>query len=181
MEVPPLTRPKCVAVTGASGKLGTRVVGRLLQEGYIVRALVRWQSRIEHLVRPGVELVYGDVRELDSVRRLVAGTEGVIHLAAGMKGSRQYMLDTCAEGTRNVIQAAAEAKLARNLHVSSMVVFDYLALHSNDVLRVNSPLEPEPKERSAYAEVEAGCGIERGRGAKKRRFAVAYPPAVCHL
>ncbi len=148
---PTATRSKSIAVTGASGYLGRRVVQRLVSHGYTVRALVRWQSRCRHLMQSGVELIYGDIRDSEAIRRLVAGTEGIIHVAAGVRGSREFIIDSCVEGTRHVLHAVREAGLARNIYISSMAVFDYLAL-GKGVLNEDAPLESRPDQRSAYAE-----------------------------
>jgi nucleoside-diphosphate-sugar epimerase len=139
-----------VAVTGGTGYLGSRVVAELRRRGYSVRLLTRWQSRA---VPPGgddIEIVYGDARNLGDVRRLVAGTEAVIHLAAGMKGSREFVVQSCAEGSRNVVKVVRELGTSRNIYVSSMAVFDYRGLKRRDFLSERTALEAAPEERSAY-------------------------------
>lgn len=150
--VPAAPRPRWVAVTGGTGYLGSRVVAELRRRGYSVRLLTRWQSRA---VPPGgddIEIVYGDARNLDDVRRLVAGTEAVIHMAAGMKGSREFVVESCAEAARNVVRVARELGTSRNIYISSMAVFDYRGLSRKDFLTDNAALEKMPDERSAYAE-----------------------------
>ena len=153
--VPAAARPRGVAVTGGTGHVGSRVVAELRRRGYAVRLLTRWQSRAVPPVGEDVEVVYGDARQLDDVRRLVAGTEAVIHLAAGMKGSRDFVVQSCVEATRNVVQVARELGTSRNIYVSSMAVFNYCGLRRNDFLTESTALEKMPEERSAYAEGKA--------------------------
>ena len=148
--VPAAPRSKWVAVTGGTGYLGSRVVAELRNRGYGVRLLQRWQSR--GVLPPGddIEIVYGDARNLEDVRRLVAGTEAVIHMAAGMKGSREFVVESCAEAARNVVQVARELGTRRNIYLSSMAVFDYRGLKRRDFLSERTALEAAPEERSAY-------------------------------
>lgn len=68
-------------VTGASGYLGGRLCGAFVHGGYTVVALVRKSSKLKDLP-PQVELVYGDIRDADSVRRACAGCDFVVHSAA---------------------------------------------------------------------------------------------------
>jgi len=63
-------------------------------------------------------------------------------------------LESDVETTRNVLQAARELSLQRNIFVSSMAVFDYRGLGRNDALQDNAGLEAAPEERSAYAEAK---------------------------
>ena len=67
-ELKPATGGRKIVVTGATGFLGREVVRRLVESGYRVRALVRPQSHTGELERLNVELAYGDVRDLASLR-----------------------------------------------------------------------------------------------------------------
>ena len=148
--VPAAPRSKWVAVTGGTGYLGSRVVAELRSRSYGVRLLQRWQS---HGVVPAgedIEIVYGDARNLEDVRRLVAGTEAVIHMAAGMNGSREFVVESCAEAARNVVQVTRELGIRRNIYLSSMAVYDYRGLKRRDCLSANTALEATPEQRSAY-------------------------------
>ena len=52
-----------VLVTGASGFVGSAVAKLLAEEGYVVRALVRPESRRGHLAGIDVEFAEGDLRD----------------------------------------------------------------------------------------------------------------------
>lgn len=148
--VPNAPRSKWVAVTGGTGYLGSRVVAELRRRGYCVRLLTRWQSRVGPPIGDDVEVVYGDARNVDDVRQLVAGTEAVVHMAAGMSGSREFIVESCVEATRNLVEIARELGTRRNIYLSSMAVFDYRGLKRHDFLSERTDLEAAPEERSAY-------------------------------
>lgn len=145
-------RPKWIAVTGGTGNLGSRVVAELRRRGYSVRLLVRWQSRGLPPAGNDIEIVYGDARNLADVRRLIAGTEAVLHMAAGMKGSREFVVSSCVQATQNVVQAVRELGTRRNIYISSMAVFDYRGCNRSAILGDDARLDDMPEERSAYAE-----------------------------
>ncbi|MFI5421846.1 MAG: SDR family oxidoreductase, partial [Nitrososphaerales archaeon] len=58
-----------VLVTGATGKLGSRLVPALLDSGYQIRVLARAPDNeiLKDLVREGAEIVQGDIMQADSL------------------------------------------------------------------------------------------------------------------
>src|SRR5262249_6191940 len=121
-------RPEKILPTGATGYLGSGVARRLVEEGYYVRALVRALSHTDDLERLGVELIYGDVRNAENLIEAVKGMNVVVHAAAALTGSSQFMLDCAFKGTQNVAEAAKVCKLKRVIYISSMSVYDSLKL-----------------------------------------------------
>jgi dihydroflavonol-4-reductase len=155
-------------VTGATGKVGNAVAGRLAERGDDVVALVRDIARARELVPEGVELARGDVTDPRSVREAVAGVDGVFNC---MGLFEQWFADpgvfdrVNAEGARNVIAAAREAGIKRAVHTSTFDVFhaDTGGTVSED--RVADYPKGTPYERSKQrAEelvlAEASAGIE---------------------
>ena len=109
-------------VTGANGFIGSHLVDRLLSEGYAVRALVRRSSNLRWLEGKGVELVYGDVRDVASLPAFVAGADLIFHIAAVVKArTRDEYFEANERATRHLLEAAhAHApSLRRFLYVSS--------------------------------------------------------------
>jgi UDP-glucose 4-epimerase len=79
-----------VLITGATGFIGRHLIQHLLTSGHTVIALVREQYAGQPLpptlaaVRPQIELVYADLRNLTLTRRAVqeATPDAIVHLAA---------------------------------------------------------------------------------------------------
>jgi predicted dehydrogenase/nucleoside-diphosphate-sugar epimerase len=138
-------------VTGANGYVGAHVVKAMLENGYYVRALVRPTGSPERLAGMGVEVFLGDVRRLDDVSAAAEGMDVIVHMAAGMKGSPEFMVDSCVRGTKNVAEAAARQKVKRVIYMSSLSVYDYSAQPNGSDFTETSPLESQAESRGAYS------------------------------
>jgi len=117
-------------ITGAGGFIGSHLVELTVQRGYAVRAFVHynslgtagWLDRSPY--RAQVEIVHGDVRDLDTVAGAVRGCDTVFHLAALIGIPYSYVsplayLRTNLEGTYNVLQAARDTGVGRVLITST--------------------------------------------------------------
>jgi predicted dehydrogenase/nucleoside-diphosphate-sugar epimerase len=146
-----ITRREKILVTGATGYLGSVLIRKLVNEGYYVRALARELSRTELLEQLGVELIYGDIRNPKSVLEAARGMDVIVHAAAALRGSSEFMLDCALKGTQNIAEAAKTCDVKRVVHISSMSVYDSFKLRNGDVVSENSPLEESPQLRGAYS------------------------------
>ena len=120
-----ILRGERILVTGASGFTGGHLCQRLAEAGYTVRGLVRDVTRATILRNFGVEIVTGDLRDADSLKRAVTGTDIVYHLAAIYRQanvSRKEMWAVNVEGTRKLLDAAVGADVRRFVHCSSIGV-----------------------------------------------------------
>jgi dihydroflavonol-4-reductase len=113
-----------VLVTGAAGHLGANLCRRLLELGVEVRAMLRRDTRgVEGLE---VEVVRGDVRDPEVMRRASKGVEVVYHLAAFIStsgGRGGQVEDTNVSGAETVARAALAAGVRRLVHTSSVHAF----------------------------------------------------------
>jgi len=123
-------------VTGANGFIGSHLCESLLAQGHMVRGLVRRTSDIRWIKgltesgearsqRPeakgqSLELVYGDVRDGESLRQAAAGVDCVFHLGAAVRARdrRDFEQVNCA-GTRLVAEACIAAGVKRFVFFSS--------------------------------------------------------------
>ncbi|AQK55507.1 Cinnamoyl-CoA reductase 1 [Zea mays] len=131
-----------VCVTGAGGFIGSWVVNELLQRGYRVRGTARdpADSKNAHLLalegaKERLTLCRADVLDRASLRAAFAGCHGVFHVASPVSNdptqcSRlttplasapgpQELVPVAVEGTRNVINAAADEGARRVVFTSS--------------------------------------------------------------
>lgn len=105
-----------LAITGATGFVGSHLIERAVAAGHAVRALVRRRQP----ERAGVEWVDGALEERPSLARLVEGCEAVVHVAGVINGDRQAFVQGNIAGTEGVVGAAAQAGIDRFIHISSL-------------------------------------------------------------
>ncbi|MBM4129206.1 MAG: NAD-dependent epimerase/dehydratase family protein [Nitrospira sp.] len=110
-----------ILVVGGTGYLGGTVVEELICQGKPVRCLVRKKSDTMKLIRDKVELIYGDVREKESLKKAVDGVSTVISSFATriMKEQRVSALwETDYAGNLALIRLAKEAGVKKYIFVS---------------------------------------------------------------
>jgi nucleoside-diphosphate-sugar epimerase len=97
------------------------MVGR----GHPVRALVRKPGQVPELEAAGAEVLQGDIRDPELVRRAVDGREVVYHLAAVFRRAGvpdSYYREVHVDATRRLIEAATAAGVRRFVHCSTVGV-----------------------------------------------------------
>jgi dihydroflavonol-4-reductase len=112
-----------ILVTGATGHIGNVLVRELLARGEKVCALVIPNDDLTCLQSLDVEIIEGDVLDLESVRRACKEVTDVFHLAAIitiMPGKNERVQQVNVEGTKNVLKAAYEAGVHRFIYTSTI-------------------------------------------------------------
>lgn len=117
-----------IFITGATGFIGGHVAEKLRARGDDVVALVRSPEKASKLRDLGVELVEGDLSDVDTMKSAMQGADAVIHGAAiykvGIpKSERPAMYEANVKGTENVLDAAVEVGVPRVVYVSTVAVF----------------------------------------------------------
>ena len=113
---------KCF-VTGASGFIGANLVHELNARGHGVRALLRPNADTRGLAGAEFERVTGDVSDRAALTAAMRGCDWCFHVAASYHlWLRDYapMYAANVDGTRNVIEAAAEAGCSRIVYTSTV-------------------------------------------------------------
>jgi nucleoside-diphosphate-sugar epimerase len=96
-------------VTGASGFVGQQLVQTLIVRGDEVACLVRKSSKSEPLVKMGVQLRYGDVRDPTGLPEAVADVDIVYHVAGMTRAHERKEYCTVNEaGVRNILEACTK-------------------------------------------------------------------------
>lgn len=119
-----------IAITGASGFIGSRIAANLTQRGFAVTALTRDVERAKPKL-PGVELVRADLEQPGLWCDRLDGIDAVINLAgepiAGARWDarqKQLLRDSRVETTRNIVEAIAKCTVPPRVLVSASGV-DY--------------------------------------------------------
>lgn len=144
-----------VLVTGAGGFIASHLVERLVAEGARVRAFVRYNSRNDpgmlKLIPPDVfsqvEIMQGDLRDNEAVRKAVNGIDTVFHLGALIAIPYSYVnprevVDVNVMGTLNVLMAARDSGTRRVVHTSTSEVYgtaQYVPIDEKHPLQGQSP------------------------------------------
>src|SRR5208337_704683 len=118
---------KCF-VTGATGFLGSHVARELLANGADLRLLVRPTSRTDNIAELPAERAIGDLRDLESLKKGMAGCEFVFHVAADYRlwaRNGQELYGSNVEGTRNLLQAARGTGVRRVVYTSSVATMGF--------------------------------------------------------
>jgi len=120
-----------VLVTGGAGFIGSSLVEDLIRQDYNVRVLDNFATgKMENLLGFGkkIELVKGDIRDLETVKKAVKGVDYISHLAAlsSVSGSIEEPVPTAEVnilGTLNILLAARDSGVQRMVYASSASVY----------------------------------------------------------
>jgi dTDP-L-rhamnose 4-epimerase len=124
-----------ILITGGAGFIGSHVADELLAHGYRVRALDALVEQVHGARRerppyldPEVELVIGDVRDPETVKRALAGVDAVYHFAARVGvGQSMYELAEYTSvnnlGTAVLLEALIEKPVQKLIVASSMSIY----------------------------------------------------------
>ena len=113
--------PKAL-VTGGNGFVGSHLVEALLFKGYEVFCLVREKSDLRFLCGLNLEYRYGDLTDIDSLKKALKGIDFVFHVAGLTKAkNKEEYFKANALGTKNLISACFEVNpfIQRFIYVSS--------------------------------------------------------------
>ncbi len=153
-----MTRP-IATITGANGTLGPAVAEELAFAGFAVRALTRAQA---------------DICDPEAIRRAIAGSDCVIHLAAKLHivdpppSLRDEYYRVNVGGTENVVRAVQDEGVRRLVHASTIAVYGY-----NDGRLLTEASETRPDTLYGHTKLEAE-NVAMAADASILRFAAVY-------
>ncbi len=154
-------------VTGAAGFLGGHLIDMLLERGDEVRAMVRPVEDISYLqTLKGVEIVKGDLTDVESLKRAVKGVQRVYNIAAktGPWGLEEVYHAVNVRGLTDLILAAMDAGVERIVHTSSITVYGH---HLSGIVTEDHPYHAEdnPYSRTKIAGERLIAEMVREQGA----------------
>jgi uncharacterized protein YbjT (DUF2867 family) len=107
-------------LTGATGQVGSALLGRLLAEGTAVRCLVRDPRRLGAR-RVRVQIALGDLADPPSFRNAMRGVDTVVHLAAAIRDQPRGSIEELGGiATWRMVEAAERAGVERFLFFSAL-------------------------------------------------------------
>ena len=165
-------------VTGATGHIGNVLVRELLGRGERVRALVRPGKTPFALADLDVEIVPGDILDMNSLERALRGVDVVYHLAARISlaaGPDPETERVNLEGTRNVIAAmCCRSGTPRLVYASSIYA---LRIPDSGVVDESLPFDPD-HARGVYDRSKASASLEVQKAAADGLEAVIVCPTA---
>ncbi|MGW1172912.1 NAD-dependent epimerase/dehydratase family protein [Kitasatospora sp. NPDC002543] len=117
-EPAPGARP-VVALTGATGFIGSGVLAALVARGVRVRALAR---KPPQEAAPGTAWVAGDLADREALTELCTGAGALVHLASRVAGGAEECETVNDRGTATLMAAATRAGVRRIVHLSTAAV-----------------------------------------------------------
>ena len=146
---------KRILITGADGFIGSHLTERLVDLGANVTALVEynsfnswgWLDSIDDNTKKEIEIISGDIREYDNVKRMVKGKDVVFHLAALIAIPYSYLspmayVKTNVEGTTNVLEACRDYDVEKIVHTSTSETYGtalYVPIDEKHPMQGQSP------------------------------------------
>jgi dTDP-L-rhamnose 4-epimerase len=152
---------KRILITGGAGFIGSHLADALLRRGHQVRALDNLSPQVHgaNAKRPDyldeeVELITGDVRDADSLRRALAGVDVVYHLAAAV-GVGQSMYEIAHYTAVNNLGTAVLLEALAAQPVERLVVASSMSLYGEGLYRAPNGSVSTGEERD-LAQLRAG-------------------------
>jgi len=115
---------KLVLVTGATGYVGGRLIPRLLQSGFHIRALGRSHAKLKSrpwAQHPGLDVVECDVSDLSSLTKATYGCSAAFYLIRCLEAKEEALAQKAAQ---NMAKAAADADLERIIYLGCLNTTD---------------------------------------------------------
>lgn len=141
-----------ILITGANGYIGSRLARHLDGQGHKLRGLVRITSRLDDLEGIGIDMVYGDITDPESLVKPMQGMDLVIHTAGAVTdwGSRSFFEKQNVEGLQHVFRAAEAAGARRFVHIGTVAIYGFG--------------RKEVKEEDPFPESHVGYCISKRKG-----------------
>ena len=166
-----------IALTGASGHLGSALLQGMCNRNIPVKALVR-DVNSPSIKNLPVEIVKGDLFDAIALKDLMQGCDILIHSAAviSVNGDPKGLVyRTNVEGTKSIIETARQARIKRYIHISS--IHAYQQLPHTEIL--DETREPVDKKGFAYDRSKlAGQQIALAANSNEMEVIVINPTSI---
>jgi dihydroflavonol-4-reductase len=110
-------------LTGATGFLGSALARELLKDGQTLKLLIRKNSDTRNIDDLDCEVVYGDLRDRESLKSALTQCKTLYHTAAYYSlwsRDKKIIYDINVQGTRNILESALEANVEKVVYTSTV-------------------------------------------------------------
>jgi nucleoside-diphosphate-sugar epimerase len=161
-----------IALTGATGFIGSHLLDVLLEGGVRPRLLVRELARVPERAREEAQVVKGDLDDIETLAALLSGCAAVVHAAGLVRSGSQSAFDKANRvGTENLVRALARAAPgARLVHISSLAA----AGPSQDPQGIGPEAPPRPISAYGRSKLAAEAAVQRLAGP----WVILRPPST---
>jgi dihydroflavonol-4-reductase len=157
-----------ITITGATGHIGNVLVRELLSKKEKIRVIVPPGEDIKPLDGLDIEIISGDVRDINTMIPAFQGADKVYHLAgiiSILPGKRDLLQSVNVQGTRNVVEACLKTGIKRLVYVSSIHAIKEPP--HGTIITESQPYDPSSvlgdyAKSKAQATLEVIHGVEKG-------------------
>jgi nucleoside-diphosphate-sugar epimerase len=172
-------------LTGATGRVGSRMLPRLVAQGHDVRAVARSEAAAERVKAAGAEPVLADLLDPNGYRAALRGRDAVVHLAAALRiTDADQIRQANLEATLRLAGAALDAGVGRFVFTSTNLVYPGGLGRPATEDDQPAPLAAWGAYPVSKAEAERALLAlhrDRGMGVRIVRFAYVYGEGDPHL
>jgi len=123
-----MNKTERVFVTGADGMLGSSIVRELLSQGYLVKAMILPNRKLNVLSGLEVEIIEGNILDKDLLEQAMTGCDYVINVAAlttVWPRKSDLVMRVNLEGAKNVVEVAEKLQLKRMVQIGTANSFGH--------------------------------------------------------
>ena len=165
-----------ILVTGATGHLGNVLVRKLVESEESVRVFVHPKDDLTPIEDLDVEIVWGDIRNLEDVENACERVDTVFHLAgiiSILPWRNKLVEEVNVKGVENVLKAVKKHKVNRLIYTSSVHAF--MEPEPGSLITEETPIDPR-RTKGAYGKSKALATLKVMDAAKAGLDAVVVCP-----